>query len=161
MNVVEKDKWLNKTDNRSIKIENITEEHKKKISALRTGAKNPFLTELNKSRIGDKNPSKREDVKKKISKAKSGENNSMYGVTGKNHPRYGKPGASLGKKWFYNPTTKECKYFEIENAPVGWVKGRYIPEDIKNKYRDKLKNNTYFLGKPIQMKQKKKTDYLI
>jgi hypothetical protein len=39
---------------------------------------------------GDNNPSKRKDVREKISKAVSGECNGMYGKTGDSNPFYGK-----------------------------------------------------------------------
>ena len=52
--------------------------------------------------LGDKNPSKRPDVREKIRLSKLGPKNGMYGVHGKDHPQYGKIHHSHGS-WYTNP----------------------------------------------------------
>lgn len=127
MGVVEKNEWLNKTDNISINPTTISDEsHRKSVfnRKANNNYKNKKLSLLNKLKTGDKNPSKKKEVREKLSVAKSGSNNPMYGITGEKHPRWNKSGASLGKKWYYNPITGKTKYFIENQQPINFILGR-------------------------------------
>ena len=92
---------------------------------------------------GDKNPSKRPEVREKLSKANSGKNNAMYGKTGVLHPQYGKTHSqetrnkikqSL-KNTIYKKTCKNCgKQFETKYART-----TYCDKECKREYRDNQK----------------------
>lgn len=70
------------------------------------------------------NPSKRPEVREKLSILKKGSNNHFYGVTGMFHPRYGKPVASTGKKWYHDPINNKETYSFENNQPQGYLLGR-------------------------------------
>ena len=127
LNVVMQDKWLNKTDNLSIDpatSNSLTRQKGVSTRKANNSYKNSKLSELNKLKVGNLNPSTRPDVKKKLSEAKRGTNNPMYGKTGSSHPRYGKVGASTGKKWYHDPiNSKEIYCFEDEQ-PLQYLRGR-------------------------------------
>jgi len=55
---------------------------------------------------GDRNSSKRPEVREKIRLSKIGPKNGMYGVRGKDHPQYGKIHHSRGS-WYLNPWNGE------------------------------------------------------
>lgn len=65
---------------------------------------------------GDKNPSKRPEVRKKISMATSGERNGMYGIKPEDHPMYGKKMSEESKQKMREtrknkkPIQKKCLY---------------------------------------------------
>lgn len=90
----------------------------------RKGSKNPKLSELNKLKIGNLNPSKKPEVRLKLSIINSGSNNAMYGITGPSHPRYGSVGASTGKKWYHDPINSKETYCFENNQPRGYILGR-------------------------------------
>jgi len=69
----------------------LTSETRRKMSESRKGEKNPMWEKKRPDITGEKNPSKRSEVKKKLRKANQGTNNPMFGVRGKDHPRYGIP----------------------------------------------------------------------
>jgi hypothetical protein len=48
----------------------------------------------------------------------------MYGITGKNHPRYGVVGAAAGKRWYNDPINNKEIYCVENNQPNGYVLGR-------------------------------------
>lgn len=117
--------YLNKTDN--ISIVNTVETNLKtaeRMKILKTGSKNLKLSELNKLKIGNLNPSKRFDVKIKLSLAKNGANNPMFGKTGRSHPRYGKTGAAAGKKWYHDPINNKEIYCFENYQPSQYLLGR-------------------------------------
>lgn len=92
---------------------------------------------------GDKNPSKRPDVRKKLSKANSGKNNAMYGKKGKLHPNYGKTQSEETKnkikKSLSNTTYKKtCKNCEKE-FETKYARTTYCNKECKREYRDNQK----------------------
>ena len=101
-------------------IRNISSMNGKK----RKGSKNPKLSELNKLKTGDKNPAKKQNVREKLSILKSGSNNHFYGVIGSSHPRYGKPGASTGKRWYHDFINNKETYCFENQQPKGYTLGR-------------------------------------
>lgn len=92
---------------------------------------------------GDKNPSKRPEVRKRLSEINSGENNAMYGKTGELHHQYGKSHSeetrnkiknSLKNK-IYKKICKNCNNeFETKHARTS-----YCNADCKREYRDNQK----------------------
>jgi len=48
----------------------------------------------------------------------------MYGKLGCEHPRYGKPGASLGKVWYNDPINNKETYCLENEEPYGYYRGR-------------------------------------
>ena len=125
MNVVQNDKWINKTDNKSIdptlaalgpkKQIGIkrSEETKEKLRGLKSEQHKLNMKisrkKLFQSGYKNPNPALREDVKKKMSEIKKvamkGSGNNMY-----------------GKKVYNNGFIN--KAFKIDQIPDGWVKGR-------------------------------------
>lgn len=90
---------------------------------------------------GDKNPSKRKEVRKKISEKVAGEKNGMYGRCGEKHPRYGKKNSpetrekikqSL-KKVKYNKVCKYCGKEFTTNA----ASRQYCNDECKMNNRKK------------------------
>lgn len=125
LNVINDDRFLNKTDNKSIvNTKETNQKTAQRMKILKTGTKNPKLSKLNKLKIGTKNPAKRNEVRKKISELKSGAGNAMYGKKGNLHPRWNKIGAASGKRWYYNKITKESKYFIENQQPKDFILGR-------------------------------------
>lgn len=124
LNVVKSDKWLNRTDNKSIDPACASKGRKGKIGN-RLGSKNPKLSTLNRLKVGENNPF---FGKKHVDGFNRGNANPMFGIKGTEHPRFGKEGAASGKKWFYNPATGQSKYFLITEAPCNWLPGRKIKE---------------------------------
>ena len=120
MKVVRSEKWLNKTDNRSIDPICAAKGRKGK-PGTRLGSKNPKLSALNKLKVGSDNPFY---GKKHVEGFNVGSNNAMYGIRGNQHPRFGAVGAAAGKKWFYDPKTLKAKYFNVSEAPLDWLPGR-------------------------------------
>ena len=116
--------FLNRTNNISIYNPTLSEEHKKLISKSRKGKKNQKLADMNKLKIGDLNPSRNPLVRAKLSSAKSGHNNPMFGKIGSSHPRYGKIGASIGKKWYYDPINNKEIYCFENTQPTQYLLGR-------------------------------------
>ena len=117
-------------------------EHIKLKSLQNSGKKNPNYGNGDKIR-GEANPSKREDVKLKLSQANSGKNNAMYGKCGKESPRFGtthnaetrkKISESL-KNVVYTTVCKECNTEFTSNS----ARRTYCNDVCKRKYRDKLK----------------------
>lgn len=106
------------------------------------GENNPNYGNGNKI-SGDKNPSKRPEVRKKLSELNSGENNAMYGKTGELHHQYGKSHSeetrnkiknSLKNK-IYKKVCKNCNSeFETKHARTS-----YCNADCKREYRDNQK----------------------
>lgn len=123
LKVVNNDKWINKTDNLSIDPR-VAGWSKGKVGP-RLGSKNPKLSEINKLKVGANNPFY---GKKHTAGFHVGSNNAMFGVKGRDHPRFGAEGAANGKKWYYNPETKETRYFNISEAPSNWLPGRKSKE---------------------------------
>jgi putative endonuclease segB len=89
---------------------------------------------------GDNNPSKRPEVREKLSKANSGKNNSMYGKKGKLSHRYGTKHSERTKDRIreslknkvYKKVCKNCnKEFNTKYART-----TYCSADCKRKYRD-------------------------
>jgi group I intron endonuclease len=76
----------------------LSEEHKRKLSEGLLGRKfsEETIEKIRESRLGEKNPfyGKTHSMKskKRMSEKRKGENNPMFGKTGKNHPLYGKEG---------------------------------------------------------------------
>lgn len=104
------------------------EEINRNISSIngkkRKGHKRPDVSLRNREVFLENNPAKRPEVRQKLSILKTGSNNHFYGVTGPSHPRYGKPGASTGKRWYCdNINNKEIYCFENQQ-PQGYVLGR-------------------------------------
>lgn len=129
LNAHKRKDYLNKTNN--IAIINTEETNKKtseRMKILRKNFKNPKLSELNRLKLGDLNPSRKPEVRMKLSIIKSGTNNAMYGIKGSLHPRYGKIGASTGKKWYHDPINNEEFYFFENEKP-----NNYLPGRLKNK----------------------------
>lgn len=125
LKVIKRNDYLNKTDN--ISIINTIETNRKtaeRMRVLKTGTKNPKLSILNSQKVGDKNVSKRPEVKNKLSKLKKGTNNPMFGKLGFNHPRYGKIGASSGKKWYHDPINNKEIYCFENSQPTKYLLGR-------------------------------------
>jgi len=119
-----RDDFLNRTNNISIYNPTLSEEHKKLIGNYRKGKKNPKLAEMNKLKKGDLNPSRDPIVRAKLSAANSGCNNSMFGKTGSSHPRYGKIGAAMGKKWYHDPINNKEIYCFENSQPTQYLLGR-------------------------------------
>lgn len=90
----------------------------------RKGVKNPSVSIKNHKLNLENNPAKRPEVRKKLSVAKTGSNNHFYGVTGSSHPRYGKPGASAGKKWYHDSINNKEMYCFENQQPQGYFLGR-------------------------------------
>jgi len=73
-----------------------TEEHKRKRSKVLLGRifSEETLEKMSKANMGEKNPNfgkkHTKETKRKISQALKGENNPMFGITGKNHPMFGR-----------------------------------------------------------------------
>lgn len=61
------------------------------------GDKNPNYGNGDKIR-GDKNPSKRPEVRARLRETSGGKNNGMYGVRGEKHPRFGKKATEEERK---------------------------------------------------------------
>jgi len=101
-------------------IRNISSMNGKK----RKGLKNPGVSLKNRKLNLEDNPAKRPEVRKKLSILKTGENNHLYGVTGPSHPRYGKPGASTGKKWYHDSINNKETYCFENQQPTGYLLGR-------------------------------------
>ena len=74
----------------------------------RTGEKNPNYGNGEKIK-GDNNPSKRKEVRERLSKTSSGKNNAMYGVRRERHPMYGKKHSEETKQKIREAT---IKYFD-------------------------------------------------
>lgn len=101
-------------------IRNISSANGKK----RKGSKRPDVSLRNIETNSLDNPAKRLEVRKKLSDMKSGSNNHFHGVKGSSHPRYGKPGASTGKRWYHDfINNKEIYCFENQQ-PQGYFLGR-------------------------------------
>lgn len=106
------------------------------------GKNNPNYGNGNKIR-GDKNPSRRPEVREKLRKTSSGVNNGMYGVVGEKHHRYGKKHnvetrnkikESL-KNTFYSKVCKNCnKEFDTKSP-----RRMYCNDKCKRQYRDNNK----------------------
>lgn len=103
------------------------------------GKNNPNYGNGNKI-SGDNNPSKRLEVREKLSKATSGKNNPMYGKKGKLSHRYGtkhseetrnKIKESLKNKVY----KKVCKNCNIE-FDTKYARTTYCCADCKREYRD-------------------------
>ena len=62
--------------------------------------------EIKKKTTGDLNPAKRPEVRKKISKGTSGENNGMYGMTGELNPSWNGGGSRYWKEILLS--TQDC-----------------------------------------------------
>lgn len=74
------------------------------------------------------------------SEAQSGENNSQF-----------------GKKWIYNPLTKEEKKINTSEVPEGWKLGRYSNSELKKQYKkEQIAKVTSF---KLQEQKKLYTDY--
>lgn len=109
-----------------------------------------YILEL-KNRMLNDNPSKKDDVKLKLSAASKGENNAMFGRTGEKSPRFGvkhtkdsielmkqnrKPRIlteeelnklrerSSSSKWYHNPETGETSFVIPGNEREGFIIGR-------------------------------------
>lgn len=101
-------------------IRNISSMNGKK----RKGSKRPDVSLRNLKNNLENNPAKKPEVRKKLSIMKSGSNNHFYDVKGSSHPRYGKPGASTGKRWYHDfINNKEIYCFENQQ-PQGYFLGR-------------------------------------
>lgn len=111
------------------------ERYKKHIEDCRlrnTGINNPNFRN-GKKISGDLNPSKRIEVRNKLKISSSGTRNGMFGVTGKNHPRYGKK------------LTKEER-IKISNSLKGEKHpnfGKHHSEDTKLKMSQTQKGRTF------------------
>lgn len=90
----------------------------------RKGCKRPDLSIRNNKTNSEDNPAKRPEVRKKLSVLRTGSNNHFYGVTGSSHPRYGKPGASTGKRWYHNIINNKEIYCFENQQPQGYILGR-------------------------------------
>lgn len=101
-------------------IRNISHMNGKK----RKGCKRPDVSLRNQKMNSENNPAKRLEVKTKLSVFKRGSNNPMYGITGADHPRYGKPGASTGKKWYHDSINNKEIYCFENQQPQGYFLGR-------------------------------------
>lgn len=108
------------------------------------GEKNPNYGNGDKLR-GDKNPSKRPEVRKRLSETSSGEGNGMYGVTGDNHPMYGKHMSEKSKEKMREtrknkkPVEKICIYCN-ESFYSAQNKQKYCSTLCRGrKYRDNKK----------------------
>lgn len=115
----------------------------KKIKVNNSGKSNPNYGNGHKI-SGDKNPAKREDVRKKISEKLSGENNPMFGKCGAGSPNYGRKNSDEAienikkamKGLKYKKVCVNCqKDFEGNSA-----RSRYCCEGCKRQYRDNLKS---------------------
>lgn len=106
------------------------------------GKNNPNYGNGDKIR-GDKNPSKRPEVREKLRKTSGGENNAMFGITGELHPRYGKKHTeetrdkikNALKKVVYKKICKQCNA-EFETK---YARTTYCNAECKRKYRDNQK----------------------
>lgn len=108
------------------------------------GEKNPNYGNGDKLR-GDKNPSKRPEVRKRLSETSSGEGNGMYGVTGEDHPMYGKHMSEESKEKMREtrrnkkPVEKICIYCN-ESFYSAQNKQKYCSASCRRrKYRDNKK----------------------
>lgn len=101
-------------------IRNISRENGKK----RKGFKRPDVSLRNTKNNLENNPAKNKETRKKLSVQKTGSNNHFYGIKGKLHPRYGKPGASTGKRWYHNNINNNELYCFENHQPQGYILGR-------------------------------------
>ena len=106
------------------------------------GENNPNYGNGDKIR-GNKNPSKRLEVRKRLSETSSGKNNGMYGVTGKNHPMYGKHMSEESKEKM-RETRRNKKPIKKECIFCGSVFEAMVPQ---KKYCNKTCKSKYFSRK--------------
>lgn len=83
---------------------------------------------------GDRNPSKRPEVRKKLSESNKGKNNAMYGKTGDKHPNFGKKYSEEQK----NNVSKGVKN-QYDNRPFNlrmcsYCNNVYITKSAHTKY---------------------------
>lgn len=90
----------------------------------RKGCKREDVSLKNKKTNLENNPAKNPEIKKKLSLSKTGSNNHFYGIKGPSHPRYGKPGASTGKRWYHNNINNNELYCFENQQPQGYILGR-------------------------------------
>lgn len=113
-----------------------------KIKINNSGKSNPNYG--NRSKIsGEKNPSKREEVRRKISESVSGERNGMYGKFGKDNPNFGRKNSEEAIANIKN-SMKDLKYKKVcvncgNNFLGNSARSKYCCQDCRRQYRDNLK----------------------
>ena len=96
-----------------------------------------------KNLSGELNPSKRMDVRKKISEAVKGSNNGMYGRTGKSNPAYGMKHSKEFLEYKMRIHGKPLvfrgkKYYSLRQAERESGVSRFlIKKEINNEYKSK------------------------
>lgn len=103
------------------------------------------------------------ETKKKISEAIKGENNGMYGITGENHPMYGKHRSeetkekiSYAHKGKHNSEEAKIKMSEARKGEKHPMYGKHHSEYTKRKISDSLKGHHHNEESKKKMSEAKK-----